>query len=163
MAGLVVTDTQPVVPYVSSDIVQRFDGISKANTSKWKVNMGPIINFLPTGWLFPGFGPMPALHGKVFPIKWRHESAQCPRDVTWWEKPVLHGVKPVFYAACTLDQNPGIANLVILETLLFALSDGLVVLLPFEPLVSTIPRGSIEGACLASPHKRFWTRLDSCW
>jgi hypothetical protein len=30
LASLVVTDTQPVVPYVSNDLVHRFDGISKA-------------------------------------------------------------------------------------------------------------------------------------
>ena len=56
------------------------------------------------GLLFPGFGPMRALHGKlVFPIKWCHEGAQIfqlkssiferPHDVIWWEKPVSHGAR----------------------------------------------------------------------
>ncbi len=30
LSALVVTDTQPVVPYVSNDLVHRFDGITKA-------------------------------------------------------------------------------------------------------------------------------------
>ena len=30
LAALVVTDTQPVVPYVSNDLVHRFNGINKA-------------------------------------------------------------------------------------------------------------------------------------
>ena len=66
------------------------------------------------GWLFQGFCPMRVLHGKVFPSSdimsilknFQLKSSIFERlcDVTWWEKPVFHGVKPVFHAECALDQ-----------------------------------------------------------
>ena len=62
---------------------------------------------------FPSSDVMNASALKIFQLKELH--FKHPRDLTWWEKPFYHGAR-------ALGQNPGIANLVILVTLVVTLS-----------------------------------------
>ena len=68
---------------------------------------------LDQGWLFPSFGPMHALHENWFFPSSDVKIFQLMSALVM----SLDGKKPVFHAARALGQNLGIANLVILVTL----------------------------------------------